>query len=242
MKSQSSAPGVDHDSESLPPGRAGFPSLSRVLLYGSATLGVAIGLERVLGFLAGVMAARVAGPQVFGAYSMVLATAGTVAAYAGAGIGTTATRFSGQYRPETAGYRKFIVALVIIAIASAAVAALLMLAGAAPLARFVLRNPGLVSFLRIAAVSSAAIVLLECMRGLLLGQQKFQALLVLSSVSGLCLVVVLPLAARNSAGMMVAAQGSVALTAVVVCLALAGRFGLRPVERTDTDSGVGVGP
>jgi O-antigen/teichoic acid export membrane protein len=233
---------LKNESVSLRPATKGLHSLSRTLLYGSATLGVAVALERLLGFLSGVLAARVAGPQTFGAYSMVLATAGTVAAYAGAGIGTTATRFSGQYRPDSNGYRKFIIALAVIAAASAGVAAVLMFAGAIPLARWVLRNPGLISFLRIAAVSSAAIVLLECMRGVLVGQQKFQALLVLSSVFGICLLIVLPLAARISAGMMIASQGSIALIAVVVCLALSRRFGLRPVQNQDGNSGPGILP
>jgi len=216
--------------------------LSGLILYGSATLGVAVGLERVLGFVSGVLAARIAGPQTFGAYSMVLATAGTIAAYAGAGIGTTATRFSGQYKPETEGYRRFILALVVIALSSALVAALLMLAGAGPLARWVLRNDGLISFLRIAAVSSAAIVLLECCRGLLVGQQKFQALLILSAVSGLGLIFVLPLAARISAGVMIGGQAIVSLICVAVVLVLSKRFGLLPLNQKASDAGPRIRP
>lgn len=222
--------------------RHSLRKLSGLLLYGSATLGIAVGLERVLGFVSGVMAARIAGPQTFGAYSMVLATAGTIAAYAGAGIGTTATRFSGQYKPETPGYRKFILALVVIALSSAIVAAVLMLAGAGPLARWVLRNEGLISFLRIAAASSAAIVLLECCRGLLLGQQKFQALLIVSVVSGLSLMFVLPLAARISAGMMIGGQAVVSLICVAIVLALARRFGLWPLKQKASHAGPGIRP
>lgn len=222
--------------------RNSFRKLSGLILYGGATLGVAVGLERVLGFISGVLAARIAGPQTFGAYSMVLATAGTIAAYAGAGIGTTATRFSGQYKPETEGYRRFIWALVVIALGSAIAAALLMLAGAGPLARWVLRNDGLISFLRIAAASSAAIVLLECCRGLLLGQQKFQALMVLSAVSGLGLIFVLPLAARVSAGVMIGGQAIVSLICVAVILACSKRFGLWPLNQTAKEAGPGIRP
>jgi len=216
--------------------------LSGLILYGSATLGLAVGLERVLGFTSGVLAARIAGPQTFGAYSMVLATAGTIAAYAGAGIGTTATRFSGQYKPETAGYRKFILALVVIALTSAVAAALLMFAGAGPLARWILRNEGLVSFLRIAAASSAAIVLLECCRGFLLGQQKFQALLIIAAVSGFGLVFVLPFTARISAGAMIGGQAIVSLVCVVIVLTLSPRFGLRPQAEETSDAGPGIRP
>lgn len=222
--------------------RSSSRRLSSLILYGSATLGLAVGIERVLGFASGVLAARIAGPQTFGAYSMVLATAGTIAACAGAGIGTTATRFSGQYKPETAGYRRFILALVVIALSSAVVAALLMLTGAGPLARWVLRNEGLVSFLRIAAASSAAIVLLECCRGFLLGQQKFQALLILSAVSGLGLIFVLPFAARISAGVMIGGQAIVSLVCVVMVVALSKRFGLRPPRQKASDAGPGIRP
>jgi O-antigen/teichoic acid export membrane protein len=222
--------------------RSSSRKLSELILYGSATLGLAVGLERVLGFVSGVLAARIAGPQTFGAYSMVLATAGTIAAYAGAGIGTTATRFSGQYKPETSGYRRFLLALVVIALSSAVVAALLMLAGAGPLARWVLRNEGLVSFLRIAAASSAAIVLLECCRGLLLGQRKFQALLIVSVVSGLGLIFVLPLAARISAGVMIGGQAIVSLVCVAIVLVLSKRIGLLPVNQKASDAGPGIRP
>jgi O-antigen/teichoic acid export membrane protein len=223
-------------------GGGSVPSLRRLLLFGSATLAVAVGLERVFGFVSGVLAARIAGPQTFGAYSMVLATAGTIAVYAGAGIGTTATRFSGQYKRESPGYRQFILALSLIGVASAIVAASLMLVGAGPLAKWVLKNDTLVPFLRIAAVSSAAIVLLECCRGLLLGQQRFRALVILSLVSGLGLIFVLPLAAKVSAGMMIIGQASVALLGVFLCLALSKRFGLRPISENQTRSGPGIGP
>src|SRR5881396_885685 len=87
-------------------------SLRHLLLYGGATLGVAVGVERVAGFVSASLAARIAGPQTFGAYSVALATAGTIAAYAGAGIGTTANRFAGQYPRDSPGYRSFLHALI----------------------------------------------------------------------------------------------------------------------------------
>src|SRR5437762_2430771 len=109
-------------------------SLRRLLFYGGATLGIAVGIERALGFLSAMLAARIGGPQRFGAYSVVLATAGTIAAYAGAGIGTTANRFAGQYPRESLGDRGFLRALTIISVSSAIVAGALMDAGAVLLA------------------------------------------------------------------------------------------------------------
>ena len=98
-----------------------------------------------------------------------------------------------------------------------------MLAGAGPLARWVLRNEALTSILRIAAISSAAIILFECCRGLLIGQQRFRSQLVLSIVFGAGLLIVLPLAASSSAALMIAGQASVALVCVAICVVFAKR-------------------
>jgi len=211
------------------------------MLYGGATLGLAVGIERTFGFLSAMLAARIGGPQTFGAYSVVLATAGTIAAYAGAGIGTTANRFSGQYPRESAGYPRFVRALVIIGVSSATVAGLLMLAGAGPLAR-ILRNENLTAFLRLAAISSAAIVLLECCRGFLVGQQKFYAVTLLSIISGVGLIVVLPLAATISPGAMVLGQGAVALLAVACCVAFSRRLGISPLPGSPGNAGPRLRP
>jgi O-antigen/teichoic acid export membrane protein len=188
------------------------------------------------------LAARVGGPRTFGAYSVVLATAGTIAVYAGAGIGTTANRFSGQYPHDSAGYPRFVRALIIVSVSSAGVASALMLLGAAPLARFLLRNDSLTTFLRLAALSSGALVLLECCRGLLIGQRKFFSLLVVSLISGTGLIVVLPLAARISAGAMVAGQGCVALLAVLGCVVFSRWLGIAPAKAPVDKSGPGLRP
>jgi hypothetical protein len=74
-------------------------SLRQVLLRGVSALGAATLLERSLTYTANLFAARCGGPQVFGAYSLSLTTANTVATYSGMGIGTVATRFSGDYPP-----------------------------------------------------------------------------------------------------------------------------------------------
>lgn len=205
-------------------------SLRDLVLLGSATLGVAMVLERALGFVSNMLTARISGPQTFGAYSVVLSTAGTVAAYAGVGLGTTALRFSGQYPRASAGYRKFLSTIVFISLTSAAIGAVLMLAGANLLGRFVLRNEALTPILRIAAIASAAMILFECCRGLLVGQQKFRSQLILSTVLGIGLVVVLPLAARISAAAMIAGQAAVALVCVGVCATFAKSLGVSPLS------------
>src|SRR6185369_6120673 len=115
-------------------------------------LGLAAGLERLLTFLSTMLAARIGGPQTFGGYSLALTTAGTVAAYAGAGIGVTAVRFSGDYPRTAPGYRRFVRALLIVSVSSALLAAGLMFLGAGPIARGLLQNESLSSFLRVAAL------------------------------------------------------------------------------------------
>src|SRR3984957_464847 len=145
------------------------PALGRVLFAGSSALGVATLVERGCGFLANLLAARLAGATVLGIDSIAMTTANNVAAYAGAGIGTTANRFSGEYPYGSPGYAGLLQALSLVSLASAALATNILWFAAAPLATHLLRNPGLAGLLRLAALSAGAIILLECLRGLLLG-------------------------------------------------------------------------
>lgn len=204
-------------------------------MRGGLSLGVAVSLERGLNFLANLLAARIAGPQMFGTYSIVLTTAGTVATYAGAGIGATANRFAGQYPRDSRAYRRLLRALLLVSTGSAVLAAVLMFAAAGPLARNVLRNESLTGFLQLAAFSAGALVLLECCRGLLIGQHKFPALLLLSIILGCGLVIALPGAASISAGAMVAAQAGVGLLAVTICALFARQLGITPLPIKDTE-------
>ena len=205
-------------------------------------MGLAVGVEKAFGFLSTMLAARLGGPQTFGAYAVTLATAGTVAAYAGAGIGTTANRFSGEYPRDSAGYRSFLRVIVIVAILSASLAAALMLVTASPLARWMTHNESLVGVLRLAAFSSASVVLVECCRGLLIGQQRFSLLLVVAVCLGLGLTILLPLAARAGAAAMVTAQASVGLFTVAVCACFLWRSDLRPSRSVERASGPTLRP
>jgi O-antigen/teichoic acid export membrane protein len=216
-------------------------SLRRLLARGGSTLGAASVLERGFGFIANVLAARAAGPQTFGAYAVVLATAGTVANYAGAGIGSTANRFSGQFPVNSKGYRGFLRAIILVSLASASLGAVLMLAGAGPFARTLLHNEWLVGVLRIAALSSGALILLECCRGLLIGQQKFQGLLLLSVVSGIGMILILPVAARIGAGAMIGGHATVALLAVAACACFSRRLGIVPPQSESGNVSEGPG-
>jgi O-antigen/teichoic acid export membrane protein len=204
--------------------------LSRLLFSGSSALGVATLVERGLGFLANLAAARLGGTGVFGAYSTAMTTANNVAAYAGAGIGTTANRFSGEYPYGSPGYAGLLQALTLVSLASAALATNILWFAAGPLATHLLRNPGLAGLLRLAALSAGAIILLECLRGLLIGQRRFGALLALSVLFGGGMVVVLPLAAHRGASAMVAGQCCIAISAIAICVVAARKLRFAPAS------------
>lgn len=212
-------------------------SIHRLLLRGGLTLGFAVALERGFNFSANLLAARFAGPEMFGTYALVLVTAGTVATYTGAGIGATANRFGGQHGRDTKEHRQLLRALLTVSFVSAAAAAVLLFVGAAPIARYLLRNDNLTFALRLAALSAAVMILLECGRGLLIGQQKFSALLLFSFVLGLGLLIALPAATLFGAEAMIVSQAGVGLLAVAVCVLFARRLGITPsrVRRDESE-------
>ena len=200
-------------------------SAARDLVTGTSALGTAVLLERGFGFLANLLAARWGGASTFGAYSLAITTANNVSTYAAGGIASTAIRFSGRYGRASAGYGTLAKALLIIATVSAAGGALVLWAGAAPLARL-LGKASLTPLLSWTALSVAGMILLECCRGFLVGQRQMRAILLLSSTVGLGMVALIPMLARVGPVAMIAAQGAVALGAVLLCVAFARPLGL----------------
>jgi O-antigen/teichoic acid export membrane protein len=211
------------DNPSPPP-----QSLGSLLVSGSSALGAATLIERGFSFLANLAAARMGGAQVFGAYSVAMTTANNVASYAGAGIGTTANRFSGEYPYGSSGYRGLLKTLGLVSLVSSALAAAILWFASPWFASYLVRNPGLAPLLRLAAISAGAIILLECLRGLLIGQRRFAALLALSALFGGGLVIVLPWSARHSPSQMVVGQAAVALSAIMICVLAAKKLGFTP--------------
>ena len=203
-------------------------SLGRLLFSGTSALGAATLIERGLGFIANFAAARLGGVHVFGAYSIAMTTANNVAAYAGAGIGTTANRFSGEYPYGSPGYGGLLRTLSLVCVGSSLLAAGILWFAAEPLAVHVIRNPGLTHLLRLASISAGAIILLECLRGLLIGQRRFVALLAMSALFGVGMLVALPLAARMDATHMVVSQAVIALSAIALCVLAAKKLQFSP--------------
>jgi O-antigen/teichoic acid export membrane protein len=207
-------------------------SLSRSLFSGTSSIGVAVSMERGLGFIAHLLAARIGGTHIFGTYSLALTTANSVAAYAGAGIGTTANRFSGMYPYGTPEYTQLQRTLAMVSAQSALVAAALLWAAAGPIASRLIGNPSLTPLLHLAALSSAAIILLECMRGFLIGQRRYAALLLLSLCAGGGMLLLIPAATFVGPKAMIGGQAVAAAGAVVVCVLFARKLGV--VIQTNT--------
>ena len=209
-------------SASLPQG------VAKHVVRGTSTLGAAVFVERGASFLANVLAARLAGASVFGAYSLGITTANNISTYAAGGIGTTATRFSGKYPYDGGSYRVFAQVMATISLISAALAAIALCFGAGPIARL-LHKPDLAVLLQWAGITAAGMVLLECARGFFVGQRRLLALAALSLLVGLGMLGVLPaMALTHRPAAMVISQGAVTLTAVTLCCAMAARLHLLP--------------
>lgn len=210
---QTSAPLEAHETISAPIPR---PSLAGSLLAGVFSVGGALAVERAAGFLANLLAARLAGAAVFGAYSISLNTANNVASYAGAGIGNTATRFIADFPEGSKGRQQVVRTILLFAALSASLAALLLWFTARPLADSLLRNPALAGPLKVAAISAAAFVALECCRGVFIGTREFAPFLFLSGLVGVGSLLAIPTMARFGATHMVAGQAAAVLLATTV--------------------------
>ena len=200
--------------------------VAKHLVSGASALGLGVLIERGTGFLGNILAARLGGAPVFGAYSLAITTANNISTYAAGGIGATAARFSGKYPRGTPGYSTLARVLSIVSLVSALLAAFALWLGAKPLAHL-LRKDSLTDILRWAAFSAAGIILLECARGFFVGQRRLAALILLSVIVGGGMLTLLPLAAHaHSPVRMIVSQGAITTGAVLVCLLLARPLGL----------------
>ncbi len=217
-----SAIGSETAIEGSVPMGAELPShVAKRVLSGTSALTLGLLIERGSGFLANVLAARLAGATAFGAYSIAISTANNISTYAAGGIGSTAARFSGKYEYGGPGYTALARALAMVAGASALFAVGVLFLGAGPIAHL-LHKPSLTALLQWAAVSAAGIIVLECARGFFVGQRRLSALVLLSVIVGAGMLLLVPLAAsRHQPVHMIVSQGVVALIAVGSCLLLA---------------------
>jgi O-antigen/teichoic acid export membrane protein len=198
-------------------------SLNRQIANSVSSLGAALAIERISSFTANLLAARIAGAEVFGKYSLMINTAMNVASYAGAGIGQTATRFGGGYTRGTEGYRQMVKLLVLFTLASITLAAAILSGVAQPLAKFVMNNTVLAPLLRLAALSAGVMLAAESVRGFLVGQRQYRLLVMLAICCAGGWIIGLPLAARFGPRAMLVAHASSLGIGVVGSIALAKR-------------------
>ncbi len=206
--------------------------VAKDLVHSTSALGLGLIVERGCGFIANLLAARLGGASTFGAYSIALSTASNISSYAAGGIGSTAVRFSARYSRQSNGYRTLQRVLATIALASAALAALALWAGAAPLARL-LAKPSLTGLLDWAALSAAGLILLECCRGFLVGQRRLPAILLLSLTVGIAMLALLPASSRLGPVPMIGSQAAATLGAVALCVAFYRPLGLAAHKSRD---------
>lgn len=200
--------------------------VTRRLLGSTSALGASIVIERGASFLANILAARLGGASTFGAYSLAITAANNISTYAAGGIGSTAARFSGKYPMGTPEYKTLSRVLIIVSLLSATLAAAGLWLGAAPIAHL-LRMDALTSLLRWSSLSAAGIILLECMRGFLLGHSRHAGMLLLSVTVAVGMLVFIPVAAsRHSPTRMIVSQGCITTFAVALCFVLARSLGL----------------
>jgi O-antigen/teichoic acid export membrane protein len=216
--------------------------VAKHLVSGTSALGLGVLIERGTGFVGNILAARLGGAPVFGAYSLAITTANNISTYAAGGIGATAARFSGKYQRGTAGYATLARVLAIVSVVSALLASLSLWLGAKPLAHL-LRKDSLTDLLRWAAFSAAGIILLECARGFFVGQRRLVALVLLSILVGGGMLTILPIAAHaHSPVRMIVSQGAITTGAVLVCLLLARPLGLFSPSLPAAEVAKPVGP
>jgi O-antigen/teichoic acid export membrane protein len=198
------------------------------LVRGGVLIGLATLLERGFQFIANILAARVAGEENLGVYALALQTAGFLASQASLGIGMVATRFSAEYPADHPHNRAFIQRIVQMSLGLALLASLLMFALAWPMANWFYQKPQFFRVLIITIATAPGLVLLDAVRGLLLGLSYHRGLVIMSAVLGLCMFILMPWAAtRSPRWMLLAHAASSFITCGVMYLIIRRKLGFR---------------
>lgn len=188
------------------------------LLQGASLIALASLLERGFLFLANVMSARIAGAEHYGAYGLALQTAGFLASQASLGIGMVATRFAAEYPVGHPQNREFVQRILHLSVFLAITASLLMVACAWPLAHWFYNKPLFFRVLVVTILTAPVFVMLDAVRGLMLGLSYYRGLVILSSVFGLTMITLMPFAAFKGPRWMVLTHAICSLIAAVTLL------------------------
>lgn len=197
------------------------------LLQGGTLIALASLVERSFLFIANASSARIAGVENFGTYGLALQAAGFLASQASLGIGMVATRFSSEYPVGHVHNRDFVQKIVQLSLILSLISAVLMMGLAWPMAHWFYNKPLFFRVLLVTVFTAPVFVLLDAARGLMLGLSYYRGLVLLSSIFGVTMLCLMPLAAMRSPRMMVFTHGVCALAAcIVIFLVLQRRFHL----------------
>lgn len=163
------------------------------------------------------MSARISGADHYGAYCLALQTAGFLASQASLGIGLVATRFASEYPPGHPQNRDFVRRIVHLSSVLAVVSSVLMMAFAWPLAHWFYNQPLFFRVLLITIFTAPVFVMMDAVRGLMLGLSYYRGLVILSTLFGATMLVLMPLAAIRGPRWMVMTH---AVCAFVTCITL----------------------
>jgi O-antigen/teichoic acid export membrane protein len=198
------------------------------LLQGAVIIGIATILERGFQFIANFTSARIAGEENLGAYSLALQAAGSLASQASLGIGMVATRFSAEYPVGHPLNRAFIQRILQLSFVLALISALLMLVIAWPLAHWFYDKPAFFRILIMTVFTAPALVMLDALRGLLLGLSYYRGLVILSTVIGMGMLMLMPWAAgRSPRAMLLAHAFCYSVACITILLVLKWKYNLR---------------
>lgn len=199
--------------------------LRSVIAGGTASMGVAVFLQRLLAFSGAVIAARVGGPPVLGTYALVIGTSGAVASYAGMDIQTVVSHFAGRWGPGTSQRARASRLLVLYTAGAGLIAALVLVVAARPISVSLLGSPRFENMLRLSAACAVSLIAFQALFGFFVGRYEFRRLLLLSTISGGLLFIGLAITASIGVPSMLVAF--TAAHAVAVGVAMLRRRGPR---------------
>ncbi len=191
----------------------------RQILSGTAWSAGGTLAGRLFGFIGTIIGARLLGVAGFGAFSFVQSTVSVVNAYAGMGVGTTATRFVAAQGDDQGAARSVSLKLIGFGVIAAALAAIAVGAAAPWIAGSLLQRPELSGAVRAASLLVLAGVAWESIQGSLSGYREFARIALCTAAAGIAglIAIVLLTPALKLPGFILA-QAIASLVAIAVGL------------------------
>ncbi len=191
----------------------------RQILSGTAWSAGGTLAGRLFGFIGTIIGARLLGVAGFGAFSFVQSTVSVVNAYAGMGVGTTATRFVAAQGDNLSAARSVSLKLIGFGVIAAALAAIAVGAAAPWIAGTLMNRPELSGAVRAASLLVLAGVAWESIQGSLSGYREFARIALCTAAAGIAglIAIVLLTPALKLPGFILA-QAIASLVAIAVGL------------------------